>query len=108
MSFFRIKINMEKRIQKIEILNISLALINIITSLSLLKITIEIILTNGGAMGIAYIIFPFLIAYHLFIIPSILSLFKKFRKNKALLFLNIAAILIICLFSFVIFSSKTK
>lgn len=80
---------MEKQNQTIEITNLILAIIIIVSNLFLIPMNFDIIKNDGVPMGIGYIIFPILTACNLFIISAILALFKKFRNNKLLLFLNI-------------------
>ena len=77
----------------LKILNIILASIVVISNLYLLPLNISIINENGGAMGIGWIISPFLTICNLFIIPAIFTLFKNIRDNRLLLFLNILGVI---------------
>jgi hypothetical protein len=68
--------------------------------------TFNILVNEGGPMGIGYIVLPFLILENLLIIPAILVLFKKYKKNKFLLALNIIGTVLIL--SFIIITTNFK
>lgn len=53
------------------------ALILISNILFFIPQSVDVIKTNGGAMGFGWIAFPFLIFINLFTIPAILSFLKK-------------------------------
>ncbi|GEM_PF-5786703 len=80
-----------------KVVNIFLAVLIIISNLYLIPLHIFIIRENGGPMGIGWMISPFLTICNLFVIPGIFTLFKKFRNNNFLLFLNIMGF-IFCFF----------
>ncbi|NRS92817.1 hypothetical protein HNQ03_001897 [Chryseobacterium sp. 16F] len=78
------------------------AIFNMILLSYFLKITFSIIINEGGAMGIGYLLLPYLILADLFFIPSTLDLFTKFKNNKSLLYLNIIVASLIFLYIFAI------
>ncbi|QNM84476.1 hypothetical protein H9W90_09730 [Polaribacter pectinis] len=68
--------------------NIFIALFLILGNIYFLFITISILFTAGGSFGYGVLLLPFTFLTHLFLIPSILALKKKHRKNHILLIIN--------------------
>lgn len=89
----------------IKIINLFLAAIIIICNIPLLIANFKIIKTDGGSMGIGLIALPILLFCNIFMIPAILTCFKKNRQNKFLLVLNIVGVICCLFFAFIIIST---
>ena len=81
---------------KVEFANKSLAYFILVMSIYFLYGSFDIIKTDGGPMGITYLMLPIFLFLNLFIIPATFTLFKKFNSNKFLLSLNIIGTIGIC------------
>lgn len=84
----------------IKILNFILAIGILICNIPLLIANYEIIKTQGGPMGIGLIVSPVLLICNFFILPALLSFFKKNHYNKMILILNILGIICCGLLAF--------
>ena len=87
--------------------NKSLAIFILIMNIYFLYGSFDIIKTDGGPMGITYLMLPIFLFINLFIISATFTLFKKFESDKFLLFLNIIGTILIC-FVINLFTSITS
>lgn len=68
--------------------NITIAILILLSNVYFIYISCLIISTEGGAFGLGSIILLFTFFAHLFILPSIMVLKKKYNKSPILLLTN--------------------
>lgn len=88
---------------KISILNRLLASVIIIANLYLIPLSLKVILTNGGPMGLGFMAIPFLLPIHIAFFFSVLTFRKKSKSNNNYLLSNSLAFLYILGFCFLYF-----
>lgn len=92
----------------VEFANKSIAIFILIMNIYFLYGSFDIIKTDGGPMGITYLMLPIFLFINLFIISATFTLFKKFESNQFLLFLNIIGAIGICLLIYLFTSIPSK
>jgi hypothetical protein len=89
---------------KLIIIYITSLIIILINIILFFPLTFRIIIESGGPMGYGLLILPFLIIFHLLIIPVIISLSKGNKSSNSLIIFNSIVCLIVITIYFNLFN----
>jgi hypothetical protein len=84
---------------------IAVSIIIVSNTFLFFPLTYKIIKETGGPMGYGLLILPFLIVFHLFLIPAFISLIKKSTISWTLVIINTIASLIVIAIYFNLFDN---